>query len=74
MVRPCVPVLELATLVTVRSAIDNTPRTAVAVRELVPTEVVKEPDGMVLVNVPDTELVFCNDIIVDDFVEDERIH
>ena len=28
-----------------------------AVRELVPTEVVKEPDGMVLVNVPDTELV-----------------
>ncbi len=46
-----------ATLVSVRSALETTLRTAVAVRELVPTEVVNEPDGMVLVKVPDTELV-----------------
>ena len=44
-------------MVTVRSALDTTPRTAVAVRELVPTDVVNDPDGIVLVNVPATELV-----------------
>ena len=57
MVWPCVATLLEATLVSVRSATDTTLRTAVAVRELVPTEVVNEPDGMVLVRVPDTELV-----------------
>lgn len=57
MVWPCVATLLEATLVTVKSALDTTPRTAVAVRELVPTEVVNDPDGIVLVNVPATELV-----------------
>ncbi len=61
MVWPCVPVEELATLVTVRSAIESTPRVAVAATELVPTDVVKEPAGIVLVSVtvevPEIELV-----------------
>ena len=57
MVWPCVAALLEATLVRVRSATERTLRTAVAVRELVPTEVVNEPDGMVLVRLPDTELV-----------------
>ena len=46
-----------ATLLTVRSATLSTLRIAVAVVALVPTEVLKDPDGMVFVSVPDTELV-----------------
>ena len=46
-----------ATLVTVRSALAKTLRTAVAVAVFVPTDVVSDPDGIVLVIVPPTELV-----------------
>ena len=57
MVEPAVPTLLEATLVTDRSALDKTLNAAVAVFEFDPTFVVKDPDGMVLVNVPEIELV-----------------
>ena len=56
MVEPATPG-PLATLVVVKSALELTPRTAVTVAELVPTEVVKEPEAIVFVTVPATELV-----------------
>ncbi|MDO9406217.1 MAG: hypothetical protein Q7T87_19480, partial [Polaromonas sp.] len=52
-----VPFGVLAVFVTERSAIATTLKAAVAGSALVPTDVVKEPEGMVLVNVPATELV-----------------
>ena len=62
MVEPCTAA-PLATLVSVKSALELTPSTAVTVAELVPTEVVKEPDAIVFVIVPATELV-TTDVIV----------
>ena len=47
----------LITLLTLRSALLATPRTADTVALLEPTEVVSEPDGMVFVSDPETELV-----------------
>lgn len=46
-----------ATLVTDRSELARTLNTALAVDVLVPTEVVSDPAGIVLVIVPETELV-----------------
>lgn len=46
-----------AAFVTDKSETSDTPKTAVAVRALLPTEVVKDPEGIVLVSVPETELV-----------------
>ena len=58
MVPPVVPLALEATLVTDRSAlVADTPKTAVIVLELVPTLVVKDPEGIVLVTLPATELV-----------------
>ena len=60
MVEPAVavPAPTLATLVSVRSAlVADTPKTAVIVLELVPTLVVNDPEGIVLVTLPATELV-----------------
>ncbi len=57
MVPPAVPLAVLGVLVTVRSALEATERVAVAVLELVPTEVDNEPEGIVLVIVPAMELV-----------------
>lgn len=54
---PAVPLTLEATLVTCRSALATTLRTAVTELVLVPTEVVREPAGIVLVNVPEAELV-----------------
>ena len=45
------------TLLTLKSALLVTPSTAETVVLLEPTEVVKEPDGIVLVSDPDVELV-----------------
>lgn len=45
------------TLPTLKSALLVTPRTADTVELLEPTDVVSEPDGIVLVSDPDTELV-----------------
>lgn len=56
MVEPCTAG-PLATLVVVKSALELTPSTAVTVAELVPTEVVREPEAIVFVMVPATELV-----------------
>lgn len=47
----------VATLLTTRSALALTLKTAVAVFELLPTEVVSDPAGIVLVTVPPTALV-----------------
>ena len=44
-------------MLTLKSALLVTPRTADTVALLEPTEVVSEPDGMVLVSDPETELV-----------------
>ena len=57
MVEPAVALALEATLVSVRSALEATERVAVAVLELVPTEVDKEPEGIVLVTVPVMEPV-----------------
>lgn len=59
MVEPAVaePAPTLDTLVSVKSALAKTLRTAVAVLVLVPTEVVSEPEAIVLVIGPATELV-----------------
>ena len=56
MVEPCTAG-PLATLVSTKSALAPTPSTAVTVAELVPTEVVNEPDAMVFVTDPAIELV-----------------
>lgn len=45
------------TLLTLKSALLVTPRTADTVALLEPTDVVSEPDGIVLVSDPDPELV-----------------
>jgi hypothetical protein len=52
-----VPAPTLETFVTVRSALAKTLNTALTVAVFVPTEVVSEPAGIVLVIVPATELV-----------------
>ena len=57
MVWPVVLLALLATLVRVRSALAKTPSTAVAVEVLAPKDVTKDPDAIVLVTVPATELV-----------------
>ena len=58
MVEPMVPLPLEATLVTLKSALlADTPKTAVIVLELVPTLVVNEPEGIVLVTLPATEFV-----------------
>ena len=56
-VPPTATVLEPTSLLTPRLTTGTTPRTAVTVAELVPTEVVKEPEAIVFVTVPATELV-----------------
>ena len=45
------------TLLTLKSALLVTPRTAETVVLFEPTDVVSEPDGIVFVSDPDTELV-----------------
>ena len=57
MVEPATALAVLAVLVSVKSAFEATERVAVAVLELVPTEVDKEPEGIVLITVPVIELV-----------------
>jgi hypothetical protein len=54
---PTATVVVLLSLLTVRLTAGAIPRVAVTVAELVPTDVVSEPDAMVLVIVPATELV-----------------
>jgi hypothetical protein len=56
-VLPSARVLEPTSLVALMLTVGVTLITALTVAELVPAEVVKEPDGMVLVTVPPTELV-----------------
>ena len=56
MVEPCTAA-PLATLVVVKLANEVTEIAAVAVKALVPSDVVSEPGAMVLVNVPPSELV-----------------
>ena len=57
MVAPAVALALEATLLRLKSALPSTLKTAVAAVALAPTEVVKDPDGMVFVSVPATELV-----------------
>lgn len=57
MVPPDVPVVLLAVLVICKSALATTINPALTVAVFVPTDVVREPAGMVLVMLPDTELV-----------------
>jgi hypothetical protein len=56
-VLPTATVVVLLNLLTVRLTAGAIPRVAVTVAEFVPTDVVSEPDAMVLVIVPATELV-----------------
>ena len=62
-VLPTATVVEPTSLVTPRLTVGVTEIAAVAVKELLPTDVVNEPDGMVFVSVPPIELVTTTVIV-----------
>ena len=62
-VLPTATVVEPTSLLTPRLTVGMTEIAAVAVKELLPTDVVNEPDGMVFVSVPPIELVTTTVIV-----------
>ena len=62
-VLPTATVVVLLSLLTARLTVGVTAMAAVAVKELEPTDVVNEPEGIVFVSVPPPELVTTTEIV-----------